>query len=301
MIVGEVALQDLHRVVGYLESGDQLHLAHNFVFIDQDWDAEAYATVDRRLRGARGGDGVAGVVPGQPRQAARRAAASTTTGSAPQRARAILVMLYALRGTPFVYQGEELGLPDARDPARARRRRRRPRPRARADPVDRRRRRATASPAGEPWLPFVDGRRRAQRRDPGRTTRTRRCNLTRRARRDCARDARRCSTGAQRPFDAGAGVLAWTREGEASGCSSRSTSPREPRPLDVERRARAVQRPRPRTRRAPRSSWPERGAHPAPGYLDGQRPAGVGVEEVQLRRVEPDLGRLAGPWRGSRR
>ena len=44
MIVGEVALQDLHRVVAYLESGDQLHLAHNFVFIDQDWDAEAYAT-----------------------------------------------------------------------------------------------------------------------------------------------------------------------------------------------------------------------------------------------------------------
>ena len=44
MIVGEVALQDLHRVVGYLESGDQLHLAHNFVFIEQAWDAETYAT-----------------------------------------------------------------------------------------------------------------------------------------------------------------------------------------------------------------------------------------------------------------
>ena len=44
MIVGEVALQDLHRVVAYLQYGDQLHLAHNFVFIDQDWDAEAYAT-----------------------------------------------------------------------------------------------------------------------------------------------------------------------------------------------------------------------------------------------------------------
>src|SRR3712207_6087970 len=28
MIVGEVALLDLHRVVTYLESGDQLHLAH---------------------------------------------------------------------------------------------------------------------------------------------------------------------------------------------------------------------------------------------------------------------------------
>src|SRR3954463_3530444 len=44
MIAGEVALSDLHRVVSYLGSGDQLHLAHNFVFIDQEWDADPYAT-----------------------------------------------------------------------------------------------------------------------------------------------------------------------------------------------------------------------------------------------------------------
>ena len=44
MIVGEVALEDLHRIVAYLGYGDQLHLAHNFVFIDQEWDAETYAT-----------------------------------------------------------------------------------------------------------------------------------------------------------------------------------------------------------------------------------------------------------------
>src|ERR671920_2529688 len=44
MIVGEVALQDLHRVVGYLESGDQLHLAHNFVWADLPWDAEDFRT-----------------------------------------------------------------------------------------------------------------------------------------------------------------------------------------------------------------------------------------------------------------
>ena len=55
MIVGEVALQDLHRVVGYLESGDQLHLAHNFVFLDLAWDADALRDLDRRLRGARRG------------------------------------------------------------------------------------------------------------------------------------------------------------------------------------------------------------------------------------------------------
>src|SRR4029079_18555531 len=44
MVVGEVALQDLHRVVGYLASGDQLHLAHNFVFFELPWDAAAFRT-----------------------------------------------------------------------------------------------------------------------------------------------------------------------------------------------------------------------------------------------------------------
>jgi glycosidase len=34
-------------------------------------------------------------------------------GQGPARARAVALMLYALRGTPFIYQGEELGLPDA--------------------------------------------------------------------------------------------------------------------------------------------------------------------------------------------
>ena len=82
MLVGEVALQDLHRVVGYLESGDQLHLAHNFVFIDQDWDADTLRHLDRRLRGARGGGGLARVVLWPTTTTRAPPAASTTTGSA---------------------------------------------------------------------------------------------------------------------------------------------------------------------------------------------------------------------------
>ena len=37
MIVGEVALLDLPRVVSYLGAGDQLHLVHNFVFLELPW------------------------------------------------------------------------------------------------------------------------------------------------------------------------------------------------------------------------------------------------------------------------
>ena len=44
MIVGQVYLLDLHRVVRYLNSGDQLHPAHNFVFLHLPWSAEAFRT-----------------------------------------------------------------------------------------------------------------------------------------------------------------------------------------------------------------------------------------------------------------
>ena len=110
MIVGEVALHDLHRTVSYLRHGDQLHLAHNFVFAEQPWDAEAFRDLDRRVRGDRRPGVVAGVVHLQPRQVAGDDA-TTASGAA---ARAIALMLYALRGTPFVFQGEELACPTPR-------------------------------------------------------------------------------------------------------------------------------------------------------------------------------------------
>ena len=117
-------------------------------------------------------------------------------------------MLYTLRGTPFIYQGEELGLPDAqiqedrivdvdgRDPERA--------------PIP-----WTAEPghgftSGEPWLPFVAGattlNAATQRDDPDSTL-----NLT------LALAALRANTpalvtGTQYLIDAGPGIVAWTRD-----------------------------------------------------------------------------------------
>jgi alpha-glucosidase len=44
ILVGEVYLLDLHRVVTYLNTGDQLHVAHNFVFLHLPWNAEAFRT-----------------------------------------------------------------------------------------------------------------------------------------------------------------------------------------------------------------------------------------------------------------
>jgi alpha-glucosidase len=207
MIVGEVALQELHRVVGYLESGDQLHLAHNFVFADLEWDAEAYrlciddfeALADQTAWPAwflENHD--------KPRIATRFG------GQA--RARAAALVLYALRGTPFIYQGQELGLPDAeippdrivdvdgRDPERA------PipwRPPSLAGP-------AAGFSSAAPWLPLVADAERlcveSQEADE-------RSMLTFVRRLAALRERTPAlQTGSQRTLEAGPGVLAWVRQ-----------------------------------------------------------------------------------------
>ena len=114
--------------------------------------------VDRGLRGAGRPDVLAGVVLLQPRHVARGEPLRLARRGRRRAARALLLALYALRGTPFVYQGEELGLPDAvvppervvdvdgRDPERA------PlpwRPPSEAGP-------GAGFTDGEPWLPLID-------------------------------------------------------------------------------------------------------------------------------------------------
>jgi alpha-glucosidase len=113
MLVGEVALDDLHRIVSYLQSGDQLHLAHNFVWVELPWDADAFRTSIADFESlADEAAWPAWFLSNHdlPRTASRF---DDAEGRGPARARAIALMLYALRGTPFVYQGEELGLRNA--------------------------------------------------------------------------------------------------------------------------------------------------------------------------------------------
>ncbi len=215
MVVGEVALQDLHRIVGYLESGDQLHLAHNFVFVDLPWDAEAFRTsiddfealADRTAWPAwflENHD--------KPRVASR---------FGPGPARAAAVMLYALRGTPFVYQGQELGLPDTEIPP------------DRVVDVDGRDPERTPVPwepgpgagftTGEPWLPIDDAfNARDQAGDPRSSL-----SLFRRAA-ALRRELPELQSGSQRTVEAGPDVLAWLRDERIYVAVNFSA---EPRPL----------------------------------------------------------------------
>jgi alpha-glucosidase len=168
--IGEVFILDTRRLVRYYgDAADQLHLAFNFAFLRAPWTAEAFreqvALFEALLP--------AGAWPNytlsnhdNPRTVSRYAPAGDPERGR-RRARVAAMMLLTLRGTAFLYNGEEIGMADGpvppgrvvdvagRDPART--------------PMQ-----WDASPGGgfttgDPWLPLNPETRRvnvaAQRQD----------------------------------------------------------------------------------------------------------------------------------------
>jgi alpha-glucosidase len=211
MLVGELVASPISRFLDYLNTADQLQLAHNFVFIDGSWSAAAYrAGIDEFEKLAESHTWPTWFLNNHDHH--RVASRFDKDGHGAERARAIGVLLYTLRGTPFIYQGEELGLPDAvipadrvvdvdgRDPERA------PIP---WEPP------SVAGPGagftvGEPWLPLVaDAETLAasvQEHDPDSTL-----NLYRRIARLRA-ESPALQGGSQQMVDLADHVLAWFRE-----------------------------------------------------------------------------------------
>jgi alpha-glucosidase len=212
MIAGEVYLLDLHRLVEYINTGDQLHLAHNFAFFHLPWRAPAFrASVEEFVALADAAAWPAWFLENHDhsRVATRYAAGP---GSGERRARLAALMICALRGTPFVYYGQELGLPDAeippdrivdvdgRDPERAPMPWQRP---SHAGP-------GAGFTAGKPWLPVVSDAGRlcveAQQDNPASTlTFVRR--LLRLRQREPA-----LQSGTQRLVDAGPDLFCFERQ-----------------------------------------------------------------------------------------
>jgi alpha-glucosidase len=106
MSVGELYLPTQADLVRYVNSGDQLHLVHNFHFLQQPWDAGALrASVEEFLGLLEPGAWAAWCLGNHD-----HSRIATRFGQRAVRVAAML--LVTLRGTPFLYQGDELGLAD---------------------------------------------------------------------------------------------------------------------------------------------------------------------------------------------
>ncbi len=124
MMVGEVYLLDTDRVVKYLGDHDELHLAFNFPPLHLPWDAAGWRAAIERAEAAHLRQHDAWPtwvlsnhdVPRHRTRYERSAPSPLDDRESEEQARAAAVLLLTLRGTPFLYQGEELGLRDAEIP-----------------------------------------------------------------------------------------------------------------------------------------------------------------------------------------
>jgi alpha-glucosidase len=109
MAVGEVYLMNPAEVARYYGKDDELHLAFNFSFLHCPWSAERFGSELERMEGYLRNHGWPTVVLSNhdvPRHATRYD--DPALGDA--RARVAALMLLTLRGTPFLYYGEEIGM-----------------------------------------------------------------------------------------------------------------------------------------------------------------------------------------------
>ena len=132
MLVGEVWLPDAERFARYLRP-DELHTAFNFDFLACPWEPGPMRSLDRvgaRRARARRCAGHLGALeprrhpPGHPLRPRRHAlrvrersarARRPTSRAGARRARAAALLAMALPGSMYIYQGEELGLPEVED------------------------------------------------------------------------------------------------------------------------------------------------------------------------------------------
>jgi alpha-glucosidase len=109
MMVGEIVLDDVAAVSRYLGRGDGLHLAFFFPFLRAAWGAESFRAQIERFEAACPPEAWPTWVLSNhdvPRHATRYD--DPSRGDA--RARVAAMLLLTLRGTPFLYYGEEIGM-----------------------------------------------------------------------------------------------------------------------------------------------------------------------------------------------
>jgi alpha-glucosidase len=200
ILVGETYVLEVDQLIPFYGNGeDQLHMAFNFLFVHAALDAHELRPIVEAIE-EKLPAGAWPVWTGSNHDAGRLA--TRWAGGDEAKARTALLMLLTLRGTPFLYYGDEIALaegdvPDSR----------------RMDPVPDHRDGCrtpmpwTAEPAPDMWLPLEDTSRNvaAQREDPGSVLHLVRDLIALRRDRD---DLRR---GAYETLPAPAGAWAWRR------------------------------------------------------------------------------------------
>jgi alpha-glucosidase len=131
VLVGEVWLPDVERFARYLRP-DELHTAFNFDFLGCPWEADrmrasidaalaAHAPVDAPATWVLSNHDVTRPVTRYGRAdssfafESKRAGTPTDLERGARRARAAALLAMALPGSMYIYQGEELGLPEVED------------------------------------------------------------------------------------------------------------------------------------------------------------------------------------------
>ncbi|MDQ1490509.1 MAG: alpha-glucosidase [Actinomycetota bacterium] len=109
-MVGEVNLESAPLLCPYYGAGDELQMVFNFSLLRCEWDAERWAEVVLVSEETFGAVGAWPVWVLSNHDTPRH---RTRYGGSERRARVAAVVLLTLRGTPFLYAGEELGLEDA--------------------------------------------------------------------------------------------------------------------------------------------------------------------------------------------
>ena len=107
VLVGEVNIRSTASVAEYYGAGDELHMSFNFPPLDAPWDPVVFRTCIREVEQLLSAPHAwpTWVLSNHDNERHR-----TRYDGSMRRARAAAVLLMGLRGTPFVYLGEEFGL-----------------------------------------------------------------------------------------------------------------------------------------------------------------------------------------------
>jgi alpha-glucosidase len=110
LLIGETNVEQLPTLMGFYGSGsNELHGGFNFIFVNAPLNAEAMRTVVEETE-ALLPEGAWPIWTGSNHDISRLA--TRWAGGDPDKVRCALLILLTLRGTPFLYQGDEIGLTD---------------------------------------------------------------------------------------------------------------------------------------------------------------------------------------------